>query len=117
MKQLLPILSILLFSLNIKASDGFHKVTFNFSVADSLRESFKSEGRLIIFFTTHPVGEPRHRMSPPTRTNTIFAKNFSDFQHDDFLEINNSDGWISTAAWTFENIPEGVYYFQARDHT
>lgn len=71
----------------------------------------KSEGRLFVFLSQNPYGEPRTRTWPSSETN-IFARNISGFQADDILKINEPDGWSKTADWTFQNIPQGEYYLQ-----
>jgi hypothetical protein len=60
------------------AQSGSHPVTINLSVADGVKGSFKSEGRLFVFLNRNLAIEPMDQLWPfPGRMSHIFAMNRS----------------------------------------
>lgn len=84
---LLPVF-VLIFSAGLTAQAG-HQVVLNVSVADSLQEKFQSDGRLYIFISENPYGEPRFQLWPVSpMKNYIFARNYGDWKAGGILKID-----------------------------
>jgi len=81
------------------------------SIDDTIKKTFKTEGRLFLFISQNPNVEPRTQIWPNPRSKTyIFAKNINNFNSNEVLTITNIKDWESTIA--FSEIPEGEYYVQ-----
>lgn len=127
---------VILFILILCAGNGIafsqetsHKVTFDITVADELKSSFKPDGRLFLFIDAFPGREPR-LCSATSGSVCCFAKNVSGWKPSENLKIDSSDGWIkwqstpfltypdmergwkTIPGWDFGNVPEGTYYLQ-----
>jgi hypothetical protein len=118
-KKVCIICAILLVSIVQSFSqEEVHSLTFKITVADTLESYFKSEGRLFIFLTTNPNGQPAAKIWPNssyTGHNFIFAKNYLFWNVKDTLIINDNKDWKvwgRTGKCTFNSIPEGTYYVQ-----
>lgn len=131
MKAKVLLLSLIFFAGTgiILSQEKSHKLTFNLTVADELKPSFKPDGRLFLFMDVYPGREPR-TCSATTPSVCSFAKNITDWELGDNLKIDTSDGWIkwqstpfltyedkelgwkTIPGWDFENVPEGTYYIQ-----
>jgi len=108
---LLPVF-ILLFLAVITAQPK-HQVGLNITVSDSLQEKFQSHGRLFIFLSENPYGEPRFQLWPVSpKKNNIFAGNFRDWNAGEMLRIDGESGLISTGPFDLGDIPEGEYKVQ-----
>ncbi len=98
------------------SQDMFHSLTFKVSVAEYLASSFKPEGRLLIFLTTEPNGQPADKTWPgSSMKHYIFARTYTSWNINDTLIIESSEDWEAwgrTGKCTFDSIPEGTYYFQ-----
>jgi S-formylglutathione hydrolase FrmB len=90
---------------------GTYNITINLTVEEDVRASFSPDGRLLVFFSQSPYGEPRTRIWPVPGT-TIFARNVSGFGAGETLVIRDPEGWAGTGNWTFTDVPEGEYYLQ-----
>ncbi len=90
-------------------------VVFRLSVAEELKPSFRSDGRLFVFLNQNPNVEP-YTQSWPGKENNIFAKNITGLEADNIFIIENPEGWNKTSEWNFKNVPEGVYYVQVLWH-
>jgi enterochelin esterase-like enzyme len=111
-KHILISISVLVFSAGLPAQP-FHRVVLNVTVADSLQEKFQSRGRLFIFISENPYGEPRHQLWPvSTMKNHIFARNYGDWKADRMLKIDAGSGLIRTGPWDLGEVPEGQYKIQ-----
>jgi S-formylglutathione hydrolase FrmB len=109
--------------------DKVFSLHFKLSVADDLKNDFKSCGRLFLFMGTKPNSEPRKDIHGMQKS-CIFGKNYIDWNADDVLSIDNSEGWdiyqpknflladdpylgwVVREKWGFNNVPEGIYYLQ-----
>ena len=99
------------------SQDKVHSLTFNVSVEDTLKSSFKPEGRLFIFLTADPEGNPVDKIWPNSynKKTFIFARNYSSWDINETLKIRDSEGWKSWGRinnCSFDRIPEGTYYVQ-----
>jgi hypothetical protein len=103
---------VLVFSTGLTAQTG-HQVVFNITVADSLWEGFRPDGRLFIFISENPYGEPRQQLWPVSpRKNHIFAQNYEDWRADEILQVNGSSQLIRTGPFGLGKVPEGEYKIQ-----
>ena len=80
-------------------------------ISEEIQSSIKSDGRLFIFLNKNPNVEPR-RLTWPSLGNYVFAKNIQNLEPGEPITIQDGKGWIKTPSWSFDNIPEGVYYVQ-----
>ena len=84
-KKVSIICAILLVSIVQSFSqEEVHSLTFKITVADTLESYFKPEGRLFIFLTTNPNGQPAAKIWPNssyTGNNFLFAKNYLFWNH------------------------------------
>lgn len=93
--------------------DSAFKLSVNVTVENEEHEDFKESGRMFLFLTHNTQGEPYTQTFPfPGARTFIFAKNISDFNKEQQLELNYDKTWISTVDWTFDEVPEGEYYIQ-----
>ena len=86
-------------------------------VEDSLKSYFKPEGRVFIFLTADPEGNPVDKIWPNSYNETTFilARNYSSWDINETLKIRDSEGWKSWGRinnCSFDRIPEGTYYVQ-----
>ncbi|MEE9463103.1 MAG: alpha/beta hydrolase-fold protein [Bacteroidales bacterium] len=108
---LLPVF-VLIFSTGLIAQAG-HQVVLNVSVADSLQEKFQSDGRLYIFISENPYGEPRFQLWPVSpMKNYIFARNYGNWKAGGILKIDAGSGLIRTGHFDLGEVPEGEYKIQ-----
>jgi S-formylglutathione hydrolase FrmB len=92
---------------------GSHPVTINLSVADGVKGSLESEGRLYVFLNQNLVIEPMEQLWPfPGRMSHIFAINRSGFSPEGSITLDPDAGWTKTTDWTFAKVPEGEYNIQ-----
>jgi enterochelin esterase-like enzyme len=117
-KKIFITCSFLLVSLiQSHSQDKVHSISFKVSVAEYLESSFYPDGRLFVFLTTDPKGQPADMTWPFTygRTDYLFARNYFSWNIHDTLEITDGEGWSSwcrTDNCSFNSIPEGAYYVQ-----
>ena len=86
-------------------------VVFKVSVGEEIKASFKSDGRLFVFLNKNENVEP-YTQSWPSKENNIFAKNITGLEVDKIFIIEDPEGWSKTSEWSFNRVPEGVYYVQ-----
>ena len=99
------------------SQDKTYALSFNISVDGSLKSSHKPEGRLFIFITADPDGQPVNKIWPNSYKSAtyIFARNYSSWDIKNKLEIRDSEGWQSWGRiddCPFDRLPEGNYYVQ-----
>jgi hypothetical protein len=116
-KSFLIYLTLLVFSIKTYCQEKTHTLSFKISVAEEVKASFKQKGRLFIFIGTNPDVEPRMQITPSriTEKHYIFAKNFSDWEANETLSVQDSEDWATwakTQECTFKDIPDGTYYIQ-----
>ena len=71
---------VLVFSAGLIAQP-VHQVVIHVTVADSLQEKFQPDGRLFIFISENPYGEPRFQLWPVSpMKNHVFARNIGDWK-------------------------------------
>jgi enterochelin esterase-like enzyme len=103
---------VLVFSAGLIAQPA-HQVVFNVTVADSLLEEFQPDGRLFIFISENPYGEPRHQLWPVSpMKNYVFARNIGDWKAGGMLKIDGASELIKTGPFDLGEIPEGEYKVQ-----
>ncbi|MGI9543251.1 MAG: alpha/beta hydrolase [Cyclobacteriaceae bacterium] len=95
-----------------QAQQPSYDLKINLSVSTELRNSFKSEGRLLLFFNKNPKVEPR------TQTwgfgeNYLTATNITSWKADKVMIIGDTEDWTRTTEWSLANVPAGTYYVQA----
>jgi enterochelin esterase-like enzyme len=93
------------------AQEGEHAITIHLSVDENIKNGVKPDGRLLIFLSKDSTREPRTQIWP-SPNNFIFAKNINGLDPNSSLNISSSFGLMSTAAWTFDRVPEDNYYIQ-----
>lgn len=86
-------------------------VVFKVSVGEEIKASFKSDGRLFVFLNKNENVEP-YTQSWPSKENNIFAKNITGLEVDKIFIIEDPEGWSKTSEWSFNSVPEGIYYVQ-----
>ena len=111
MKKIIFLSFLIGYALTLLSQDNSFGLNVKISVPEENRSSFIPSGRLFLFLNQDPRGEPR-RQTWPDKSNIIFAKNISDWNANEILEINDSEGWVKTPDWSLDNIPGGVYYLQ-----
>jgi hypothetical protein len=106
------LLLALLLSSQLKAQQTF-PLSVSLQVAENLRESFASEGRLLLFLCQHPRVEPRTQTWPhPYAKNDIFAMNMVNIRAAETLILDHTAEWVRTTEWNLDQVPEGEYYLQ-----
>ncbi|MFU8862028.1 MAG: hypothetical protein ACNA8K_16590, partial [Cyclonatronaceae bacterium] len=75
------------------AQSAGHPVTINITVADDLKESLESKGRLFVFLNRNLAIEPMDQLWPfPGRMSHIFAMNRSGFSPEGSITIDPDAG-------------------------
>lgn len=102
--------------LNEHAQNNLCALELNISVAENMRASFVSTGRLFVFITTDPNNEPVHNVWPNfyTKSDFIFATNI-DWGPDKTIQtkdIKKWDSWNRAGITSLENLPINTYYIQ-----
>jgi len=87
-------------------------LTFSVSVDDAVKATFKSNGRLLIYFSESDESEPRFS-SVFNGKGSIFGKNFRNWDKNKIKQIKGENDWVKTSEWDFNAVPQGVYYVQA----
>jgi enterochelin esterase-like enzyme len=87
------------------------QVVLRVDVANSLHEKLDPDGRLFIFFSENPYGEPRKQLWPISQMkNHIFASNLEGWKPGQVIEIRQ--GYNRTGPFDLEAVPEGSYALQ-----
>jgi hypothetical protein len=105
-------LSVLLPALSLQLlAQPVHRVSLEVDVAARLRDEFSAEGRLFIFLSENPYGEPRRQLWPISQLkNHIFARNIEGWEPRQTLEVR--DDLDRTGPFELEAVPEGSYQVQ-----
>ena len=112
-KALITVALFLGLGSNVYSQNQSFSLSVNLTVAEVLKDSFNTEGRLFVFFTQDSIVEPRTQIWPnPQRKTHILAQNIKDFNPDKVLKIKEDEEFIRTSAWSLENIPAGKYFVQ-----
>jgi S-formylglutathione hydrolase FrmB len=91
-----------------------HPISFSISIAPQLQNQFKPSGRLFVFISENPRGEPRTQLWPLSpRRNHIFAKNLKGWKSSETFALDARSQFISTAQFNFDKVPNGTYHIQA----
>ena len=107
----LPVL-ILFFSAGLSAQCT-HQLVFKVTVADSIQDKFQSHGRLFLFISENPYGEPRYQLWPVSpMKNHLFARNYENWNADGMLQIDSGSGLTRAASFGLGEVPEGEYKVQ-----
>jgi len=101
----------------VSGQEETHSLKFSVSVDEKIQPLFKSTGRLFITLGTTPNIEPKDQLWPHAirGRHYLFAKNFSDWDANEPLVIENSQDW---SAWSrigncsLSEIPKDTYYIQ-----
>jgi enterochelin esterase-like enzyme len=109
-KKLVFFFLIVFISLITQAQDTY-ELKLNISVSKELHNQFEKNGRLFVFLSENPWGQPRYRLWP-SRGNHIFATNIKDWDPGNTISMNSNTDYIRTPEFDLENIPEGTYYLQ-----
>jgi hypothetical protein len=95
------------------AQQPAHPFKATITVSKELQNDFAPEGRLFVFLSQNQWAEPRTQTWPgPWTQGEFFAVNLSGLDAQKGFTISGSEGWIGTAGWTLEDVPEGTYRLQ-----
>ena len=113
MKQLIPILTLVLaFSAGLRAEPS-HRIFLEIIIADSLLEKSRQDGRLFIFISENPYGEPRQQLWPVSpMKNHIFARNYAGWKAGEVLKVDAGSDLLGSAPFNLDQVPEGQYSIQ-----
>ena len=111
--RLILAVSFLILSNDIYAQETY-PIGFSISVAPEIQNQFKPSGRLFLFLSENPKGEPRSQLWPlsPQR-NHIFAKNITGWQAGETRAFDVQSHFMATAKFNFDEVPMGTYHIQA----
>ena len=114
MKKLLAAVTFILAfsSITIWGQSTSYKLNLNISVSDSIVNSFKTDGRLIIYFTTDKRAEPRY-LEGTLYDSFVFATNIPNWNRNNIIQTDTIRNWMKTCSWDFSSVPSGTYYIQA----
>ena len=88
-------------------------LTVEISIAENAREQFLKDGRMYIFLSQNPEVEPYTQIWPnPYSRTTILARNMAGISLSETHSITDMSGWVSTADWNLDAVPNGTYYVQ-----
>lgn len=106
------ILTLLVLTTNsVWGQEESAELTFNISVSEELKDSFKSNGRLLIYITGIDEIEPR-KSSVFNGNGFIFGKNIKNWNNNETKHFNGSEDWGKTGSWNFNSVPNGDYNIQ-----
>lgn len=112
LRTLLTTTLILFFAaLQLTAKEQSYSLTIKVTIAENIKESIITEGRLFVFFSKNSRAG-LHTRSWPTPGNYVFAKNMSALQKDEIIEISAETGLMTTASWSLNQVPAGTHYLQ-----
>lgn len=111
-KYILPSVFVLLFSAGLLAQP-VHQIVIKVTVADSLQDKHQPDGRLFIFLSENPYGEPRFQLWPVNpMKNHIFAGDFGKWNSDGLMKADAGSGLIRTGPFDLGEVPQGEYKVQ-----
>jgi enterochelin esterase-like enzyme len=107
------ILSILLVTnYTVIGQQESSKLAFSIYVNEDLKNSFKPDGRLLIYVSETDEFEPRFT-SIYSGKGFVFGKNIQNWDKNQSKVLDGSSDWVKTSQWDFNAVPNGVYYLQA----
>lgn len=110
-KRIITSYALIVFTAFLFGQEKSFDIVFKVSLGEEVKTSFKSDGRLFVFLNQNEKVEP-YTQSWPGKGNNIFAKNITGLEADQVFIIESPEGWSKTSEWSFNNIPEGIYYVQ-----
>ncbi len=110
-KKIITSFIFIIFATFLFGQEKSFDVVLKVSVGEEIKALFESDGRLFVFLNKNEKVEP-YTQSFPSKGNNIFAKNITDLEADKVFIIEDPEGWSKTSEWSFNNVPEGVYYVQ-----
>lgn len=108
-KSLIFLLSCLITFNSFGQSDK--EVSFKFSIAPKLQESFSGTGKLMVYVTLKNNMQTRS-ISANEDSTWVFGINIKDWKKDQILELDANNNWTSNASWELKSIPFEHYYLQ-----
>jgi len=100
-----------LFISTIQAQESSFSINIKLTVAESIKDKVKPNGRLFVFLSNNSRREPRTQ-TWPAAGNYMFAKNIEELDANEEISISASSGLQKTATWSLNEVPEGTYYLQ-----
>ncbi|MEM1003236.1 MAG: alpha/beta hydrolase-fold protein [Bacteroidota bacterium] len=111
-KQFVSFVFFLSLGICIAQQETF-KVTASIDISEDLKSQFKDTGRLYLFLSTNPNGEPRWQTWPsPSNKNYIFAKNMEGLKANKAISVKDEEGWMRSGSWSLTEVPKGEYNVQ-----
>ena len=85
----------------------------NVQFADEIQDLAIDEGRMFVFLSERPDGEPRLNTWPnPYVPTHVFATNMKGIDPNRVTRLPGSSDWIGTPQWGLDEVPHGTYYMQ-----
>ncbi len=103
---------LVLTSYTLSGQQESTKLAFTISVNEDLKDSFKSDGRLLIYVSETDKIEPRY-ISVFNGNGSIFGKNIKNWDKNQNKVLESDSDWVRTSEWDFNSVPHGVYFIQA----
>ncbi len=95
------------------AAAQHHSISAKVTIGSEVVDQFQKDGRVYLFISENLRAEPRTQTWPsPSDKTYIFAKEVSQFNLSNGLDIINNKDWISTVDWSLDEVPEGEYNIQ-----
>jgi len=88
------------------------EVSLKIAVSKEMKTSFKTSGRLMIYFSDEEKPEPRYS-SAFNGNGSTFGKNIENWEKKETKNLSAKDGWTKTSEWNLDAVPQGDYYVQA----
>ncbi|WP_027077810.1 alpha/beta hydrolase-fold protein [Maribacter antarcticus] len=112
LKNFLILLLLVIANQKVAAQQVYVKLSFSISVSDSLKASFKSDGRLLLYVSETDESQPRYA-SVFNGNGSTFGMNIKNWDKNQNKVLDGSNDWLKTPEWGFRAVPHGVYYIQA----
>lgn len=112
LKKILFIFTITMTNFISIGQEKSSKLTFAISVKKELKNTFKSDGRLLIYISKTAAFEPRFS-SVYDGEGYIFGININNWLIDETKYLNGNDHWTQTSTWNLNKIPQREYFIQA----
>ncbi len=111
-KKIVILTAILISNLTVSGQQDKTKFSVAIAVNKELQASFKTNGRLLVYFAETDTPEPRYS-SVFSGGAVIFGLNITNWDKNETKHFDASDAWTKTAEWDFNRIPKKDYYIQA----
>lgn len=82
------------------------------TVSETVKSTFKSNGRMLVYISTKDTSEPRYQSGMDTES-FVFGRNLSNLSASKPLILDGKSEWTKTGYWSFDQIPNGTYFVQA----